>query len=105
MAKANLLIEVVSLATFIAMLAPNANLLLSAECSYAPHTDDGGLKKIPTKNNRKQTPKNLQKPFLEFFGTTYVEFLVFADLSAKGHSDSKHPSSPERWPSPKPGEL
>lgn len=35
LAKANLLIEVMSLATSIAMLAPNADLLPSAEC-YAP---------------------------------------------------------------------
>lgn len=65
MAKANLLIEFMSLATSIAMLAPNAGLLPSAEC-YAPHRW-WWFKKAQQQNNQKQTPKNPKKPFLEFF--------------------------------------
>lgn len=103
MAKANLLIEVVSLAASIAMLALNANLLPSAECSYVPHRW-WWFKKNPTTKQLKTNTKEPQKAF-PWIKTTYMEFLVFSDLSAKGHSDSNHPSSPERWPSPKPGEL
>lgn len=67
-------------------------------------TDDGGLKKPnnkTTKNKHQRTPKSLSLSSLK---TIYMEFLVFADLSAEGHSDSKHPPSPESWPSPKPDE-
>lgn len=67
-------------------------------------TDDGGLKKPnnkTSKNEHQRTPKSLSLSSLK---TIYMEFLVFADLSAEGHSDSKHPPSPESWPSPKPDE-
>lgn len=76
-------------------------LVLNAMCLR----DDGGLEKPQQQNSQKQTPKNPQKPFLEFFKTTYMEFLLFADLSAKGHSDSKPLSSLQNWPSPKPDQL
>lgn len=76
-------------------------LVLNAMCLR----DDGGLEKPQQQNSQKQTPKNPQKPFLEFFKTTYMEFLLFADLSAKGHSNSKPLSSLQNWPSPKPDQL
>lgn len=62
MAKANLLIEVMSLATSIALLAPNADLLPSAECSYAPHRwwwFKNNLNNKTTKNKHQRTPKSL----------------------------------------------
>lgn len=68
MAKVNLLIEVISLATPIALLAPNAILLPSAEYSYVHHRwwwFKQNTNNKTTKNKHQRTPKSLSSNSLK----------------------------------------